>query len=114
MTTTRLGDEASVGRSATGGFPPPLVADRAARLVRFYQRRISPHTKPCRTRLAGGRSCSTRMADALIRHGLLTGLVVAAPQVWACCGNSHSQTPASARPRYSPHGGTVTRAGRRT
>jgi len=66
--------------------PPTAIA---LTLVRWYQRHITRYTRPCR-RLAGGPSCSQRMADALIRHGLLTAVLVAAPQVWLCCGSTKS------------------------
>jgi putative component of membrane protein insertase Oxa1/YidC/SpoIIIJ protein YidD len=66
------------------------MSDRMSRsavaLIRWYQRHLSRYTRPCRAGLAGGPSCSQRMTDAVIRQGLLGALLVAAPQVWLCCG----------------------------
>jgi putative component of membrane protein insertase Oxa1/YidC/SpoIIIJ protein YidD len=76
----------------------------ALALLAFYKRHVSSHTRPCPARLAGGRSCSTRMGDALVRHGLLAGVLIAAPQVWACCGNSHRSMPGTANNRYNATG----------
>lgn len=109
MTPIGLGDEASVGTASAGsGLPPTGPADAPERIallaVRGYKRWISPHTRPCPTRVAGGSSCSTRAADALIRHGLIAGLLVAAPQVWACCGNPHRPVPGHGGNRYGTAG----------
>lgn len=76
----------------------------ALSLLRFYQRHVSPHTRPCPTRLAGGRSCSQRMADSVATYGVLAGVAAAFGQTWLCCGNSHRSMPGHGNNRYGTAG----------
>jgi putative component of membrane protein insertase Oxa1/YidC/SpoIIIJ protein YidD len=63
--------------------PAALAADR---MVRAYQRHLSPHKgwRCAHGALHGDTTCSAAVRDVLARKGVVRGVVPTAIQFWAC------------------------------